>query len=248
MKIQHTNPEWHLVRLALCRWDFKIQGNTWTILKHASGFKDDWQTHWEFNKHITGPAHGAYVDDLLWFHVERADQEFLDLSIRTVDGWRSPFDPEQYNWVLPHGILLLENHKQWKKMLAYVITQTWKPQLGPRLYRPLVQGNKGPGTIALEAAAKEEAHQETPGYGASSSAAAQAPADTPWWQSSRNRDTWTANSGSNFDVYVPDDTAPHLAGLPGPAPWNVSAAKVQTSQWQEHAQAPDRSCATNSVT
>ena len=47
MKIQHTHPEWHEVRLALVRWDFTIQGNTWTILKHANGYEDEWQTHWE---------------------------------------------------------------------------------------------------------------------------------------------------------------------------------------------------------
>ena len=73
MKIQHTHPEWHEVRLALVRWDFTIQGNTWTILKHANGYEDEWQTHWELTEHIKGPAHGAYVDDLQWLTVERAD-------------------------------------------------------------------------------------------------------------------------------------------------------------------------------
>ena len=56
LRIQHTSPEWHLVRLVLWRWDFKIQGNTWTILKHVNGFRDGWQTHWDFLQHLTGPA------------------------------------------------------------------------------------------------------------------------------------------------------------------------------------------------
>ena len=97
LRIQHTHPEWHTVCLALCRWDFKIQGNTWTIYKHANGYEDEWQTHSKLMQHITGPAHGAYVDDLQWFTAESADQDFLDVSVRTVDGWRSPFEPEQYN-------------------------------------------------------------------------------------------------------------------------------------------------------
>ena len=248
LKIQHTHPEWHEVHLALCRWDFNIQGNTWTIYKHANGFENDWQTHWEFQKHITGPAHGAYVDDLQWFTVERADQDFLDVSVRTADGWRSPFDPEQYNWLLPHGILLLESHKQWKKMLAYVITQTWKSELGPRLYRPLVSGNKGPGTMELVATAKDADHHASPGYGAGSSTAVQDTSATPWWQDTRHQDTWTVNSGSNFEVHIADDTASHLSGLPGPTPWNISTAKGQTSHWQDSAKTPDRSCATNLVT
>ena len=58
-------------------------------------------------QHVTGPAQGAYVDDLQWMPVDRADQEFLDVSVKTVDGMRSPFDPEQGFWVLPHGIVLL---------------------------------------------------------------------------------------------------------------------------------------------
>ena len=123
-------------------------------------------------------------------------------------------------------------------MLAYVITQMWKPQLGPRLYRPLVSGNKGPGTIALVDTAKDESRHVSSGHGADSSTAVQATPATPWWQDTWNQDSWTANSGSNFDVNVTDDTASHLSGLPSPAPWNISAAKVQTSNWQEYAQAP----------
>ena len=138
---------------------------------------------------------------------------------------------------------------KWKKMLAYVITQMWKPQLGPRLYRPLVIGQKGPGTIALVATAKDEWQQGNSGQGADVSFTAQASTATPWWHDTWNQDTtWTANGGSNFDVNVAEDSAPHLPGLPRPAPWNVSAAKVQTSTWQEYAHAPDRSCATTSVT
>ena len=132
-------------------------------------------------------------------------------------------------------------------MLAYVITQTWKPQLGPRLYRPLVSRNKGPGSIALEVAAKEE-DEEPYGYGASSSTTAQATANIPWWQNTRTHDAWTADEGSNFDVQVADDTTSQLSGLPGPTPWSISTAKVYTSPWQESSQTPNRSCATNSVT
>ena len=64
-------------------------------------------------------------------------------------------------------------------MLAYVITQMWKPQLGPRLYRPLVTGQKGPGTIALVATAKDEWHHASSGQGADASATVQATTATP---------------------------------------------------------------------
>ena len=247
LRIQHVHPEWHQVKLAMFRWEFTIYGDRWTIYKHANDYEQDWQTHQKFMHHINGPSHQAYVDDLQWFTIDHADPEFKDAVIHTVDGWRSPFDPEQYNWLLPHGILLLEPHKQWKKMLAYVITQTWKPQLGPRLYRPLVSRNKGPGSIALEVAAKEE-DEEPYGYGASSSTTAQATANIPWWQNTRTHDAWTADEGSNFDVQVADDTTSQLSGLPGPTPWSISTAKVYTSPWQESSQTPNRSCATNSVT
>ena len=220
MKIQHSHPEWHEVRIALMRWDFTIQGNTWTILKHANGYEDEWQTHWELTEHIKGPAHGAYVDDLQWLTVERADQEFLDVSVRTVDGWRSPFDPTAENWLLPHGILLLETHKQWKKMLAYIVTQVWKPQLGDQLYRPLAIGQKGPGTIALEAGAKVDWQQ------AGASSTGQAFTGHQWWNENWTpASTWTAKDGSNFEVNDADDTTQPLEGLQSPAPWNVPAAK-----------------------
>ena len=248
IQIQYTHPEWHQLQLAMFRWEFKIHGDTWTIYKHANDYDKDWQTHQEFMHHITGPAHQANVGDLQWFTIDQADQAFQNATVHTVDGWRSPFDPDEGNWLLPHGILLLEPHKQWKKMLAYVITQLWKPQLGPRLYRPLVQNNKGPGTVVLEFAAKEEAHEEPHGYGASSSMTAQAAADTPWWQNTRTQDAWTGKDGSNFDVQVTDDTASHLSGLPEPPPWSVSTSKKYTSHWQDPSPTPDRSCATNSVT
>ena len=248
LRIQHTHPEWHKVQLAMFRWEFRIHGDTWTIYKHANDYEPDWQTHQAFMHLINGPSQQAYVDDIQWFTIDQADQEFQNATIHTVDGWRSPFDPDQYNWLLPQGILLLEPHKQWKKMLAYVITQTWKPQLGPRLYRPLVKGNKGPGTIVLEVAAKEDAQEETYGHGASSSMPTQAAADIPWWQNTRSQDAWTGNDGSNFDVQLADDTASHLSGLPGPTPWSVSTGKTYTSHWQESSPTPDRSCATNSVT
>ena len=80
--------------------------------------------------------------------------------------------------------------------------------------------------------------------GADSSTAVQATPATPWWQDSWNQDSWPANSGSNFDVHVADDTAPHLSGLPGPAPWNISAAEVRPPSGRNM----PRPCATNSVT
>ena len=247
LRIQYAQPEWHEVKLAMFRWEFTIYGDKWTVYKHANDYEPDWQTHQNFMHHITGQAHQASVDGLQWFTIDRADPDFKDVAIHTVDGMRSPFDPEQQNWLLPHGILLLEPHKQWKKMLAYVITQTWKPQLGPRLYRPLIQGNKGPGSIALAAAAKED-EGATYEYGASSSMTAPATADTPWWQNSRTQDAWTGNDGSNFDVQVTDDTASHLSGLPDPPPWSVSTGQKYTSHWQASGSTPDRSWATNSVT
>ena len=247
IRIQYAHPEWYELKLAMFRWEFTIYGDKWTVYKHANDYDKDWQTHQNFMHHITGQAHQASVDGLQWFIIDRADQDFKDIAVHTVDGLRSPFDPEQQNWLLPHGILLLEPHKQWKKMLAYVITQTWKPQLGPRLYRPLIQGNKGPGSIALEVAAKEE-EVAAYGYGTSSSMPAPAAADTPWWQNSRSQGAWTGNDGSNFDVQVTDDTASHLSGLPEPPPWSVTTGKKYTAYWQEPSSTPDHSCATNSVT
>ena len=61
--------------------------------------------------HITGQAHQASVDGVQWFLIDRADQDFKDIVVHTVDGLRSPFVPDQQNWLLPHGILLLEPHK-----------------------------------------------------------------------------------------------------------------------------------------
>ena len=229
------------------RWEFTILGDKWTIYKHANAYEQDWQTHQNFMHNITGQAHQACVDGIQWFIIDRADQDFKDIVVHTVDGVRSPFDSDQQNWVLPHGILLLEPHKQWKKMLAFVITQTWKSQLGPRLYRPLANGTKGLGSIALEEAAKE-GEEASYGYGTRSSMAAPASVDTPWWQNSGTQSAWTDNDGSNFDVQVGDDAASHLSGLPEPPPWSVTTGKKYASYWQASSSTPDHSWATNSVT
>ena len=124
IRIQYAQPEWYELRLAMFRWEFTILGDKWTIYKHANAYEEDWQTHQDFMGNITGQGHQACVDGLQWYVIDRADQAFKDVVVHTVDGVRSPFDPDQHNWVLPHGILLLEPHKQWKKMLAFVITQT----------------------------------------------------------------------------------------------------------------------------
>ena len=247
IRIQYAQPEWYELRLAMFRWEFTILGDKWTIYKHANAYEEDWQTHQDFMGNITGQGHQACVDGLQWYVIDRADQAFKDVVVHTVDGVRSPFDPDQHNWVLPHGILLLEPHKQWKKMLAFVITQTWKSQLGPRLYRPLATGTKGLGYIALEEAAKE-GEDASYGYGTKSSVPASASAETPWWQSSGTEHAWTDHDGSNFDVQVGDATASHLSGLPEPPPWSVSTGKKYTSYWQTSCSTPDHSCATNLVT
>ena len=123
-------------------------------------------------------------------------------------------------------------------MLAYVVTQIWKPQLGNQLYRPLVVGQKGPGTIALVAGAKVDWQQ------AGASSTAQASTGNQWWHDNWTQaSTWTAKDGSNFEVNDADDSTEHLQGLPSPAPCNVPAAKVQseTTTWQEHAHTPNHS-------
>ena len=103
--------------------------------------------------------------------------------------------------------------------------------------------------LANLATAKDDWQQGNYGQGADASATAQASADTPWWQDTWNQDnTGPVHGGSNFDVHVAEDSTPHLPGLPRPAPWNVATATGQPSTWQEYAQAPHRSCATNSVT
>ena len=155
IRIQYAQPEWYALRLAMYRWEFTILGDRWTIYKHAAAYEHDWQTHQDFMEKITGQGHQQCVDGLQWYVIDRAAEEFKDIAVHTVDGVRSPFDPDLHNWVLPHGILLMEPHKQWKKMLAFVITQTWKSQLGARLYRPLATGTKGLGYIALEESARE---------------------------------------------------------------------------------------------
>ena len=39
LRIQHTHPEWHEVKLAMFRWEFTIHGDTWTIYKHANDYE-----------------------------------------------------------------------------------------------------------------------------------------------------------------------------------------------------------------
>ena len=72
-------------------------------------------------------------------------------------------------------------------MLAYVVTQDWKLQLGVRLYRPLVIGQKGPGTIALVAEAKVDWQQNASGHSAGASSTAQASTGNQWWQDNWNQ-------------------------------------------------------------
>ena len=247
IRIQYAQPEWYALRLAMYRWEFTILGDRWTIYKHAAAYEHDWQTHQDFMEKITGQGHQQCVDGLQWYVIDRAAEEFKDIAVHTVDGVRSPFDPDLHNWVLPHGILLMEPHKQWKKMLAFVITQTWKSQLGARLYRPLATGTKGLGYIALEESARE-VDATSHGYGTKSSMPVSASHETPWWQSSGTQNAWTDNDGSNFDVQVSDATASHLSGLPAPPPWSVGTGKKSTSYWQTSSSTPDHSRATNSVT
>ena len=235
MKIQHANLEWHDVNIVLWRWDFEIEGEHWTFLKHANGLYDRWQTHWYYMNHIQGPGHGAIVGDTQWMMVsERVSPAHAAVRVTTVEGDVSPFEPWKY-WLLPQGIVLLETDKKWRRKLAYLVVQSYLRNFPDRLYRPVTAASGGkPGTVALvpdqrdcpEVTRVAYSSNERPNQEASSRS-------NEWWPTWHQQEHGTHSDHSNFATHTPEEASRNLQGLPPPAVWNAPASATQES-WTRH--------------
>ena len=245
MKIQHSNPEWNLVRLILWRWEFDIGGEKWIILKHANGLFDDWQTHYYYMNNIQGSGFGANVGDCHWLTLQEVDQAHRGIWVDTGKSHLCPFDPNEGYYMLPEGLVLLEKDKKWRRKLCYVIANSYRTELPARLYRPLTFGQQGrPGTFSITNAHKESSDPERTAEPSQSSGRdgnySYAHDDTSWWanRSTRGQQVRTEQR-AQFALSTSDEAAQHMAGLPEPPSWsNPTQTEQQLSwdQWNHHHQ------------
>ena len=243
LRIQHVNPEWRDVNIVLWRWDFAIEGERWTFLKHANGLYDRWQTHWYYMDLIKGPGHGAIVGDTQWMMAGQMSPAHAAVRVTTVDGVVSPFEQWKY-WILPHGIVLLETDRVWRRKLAYLVVHTYLQHFPDRLYRPVTNAANGkPGTVHLIPEQRDVPEVTR---------AAHAPGNRPppansgwteeWWTSSQQEPS-SGGHHRNFAIQTPEEASQNLQGLPPPAEWNAPENSAHESwtrhtRWEPQAAAP----------